>query len=411
MVVLNLDGATGTAPEIKQFGRIAKRQVSIGEKWHSEGFAEAEKKDNKRPPVGIKGELNNNGHHDTYDLGVDYSTKQDEHWRGISGGAVFSGYESNDIIGIIVSCRANYGAQRLNATPTFKLLEQESFRRIVYAEIDVEAEKREKLAWAAKEIEQLLDHANVLKRLSVELKAGADAATITDTLLHLPLPRLLNVLNTMRVDFQKAAELSSLECTRKIFNVLLPALFDCHLTALARRHKETFVEVSLNPAIATESVAEIIMAGADDRGTVFILEKPNALPFGAFNRHKSLPLPGKIEIGPDKKQTHLECFHRQMIDEFAVSSGAIEPDLIEDAADEIEHLATRTYDKQTRYCTYTLPEAADERAVLREVIESLQRDYRYLVFIELTSDRNLRRNEQKQVRPIRDMLDVNKQNK
>lgn len=401
--------------ENMRFAPLSEQVCESDQRWESEGFPAAGKRDDMHNAVGLKGGTyrdNTGERKDWLELGVDDKAKEPKLWRGASGSPVFS---HGKIIGVIHSYPKQFAGDRFHATPMWRLLKIPKFWRQVYGEINEPEEKAAKWCWARQEIcLSIKNNSQVLESLHTRLNIQTDASqaniskeafALADALLNRPLERSLVLLNEIRIQFQKANEAMALQRTREILNTLLPALFDCRLNALVRHQKQNFVEVCLNPAIATTTAAEILMAGADNRSTAFILETAKSLPFGVYNRHKSLPLPGTIEIGPDSKQQHLNNFHQQMIDEFAISEGESQEFLIEEAKLQLEHFAVNEYQQETRYCTYKLPDGDAERRIFQEIVQDLQQTYQHLVFIELDADNKRRLQESRQMFPIRDMLD------
>jgi len=279
-------------------------------------------------------------------------------------------------------------------------------------EVDDQAESKKRLEWAQGEITALLKKSPelALKRLRDSLGLGSvdmEQQHITERLLkERSLQERLNLLNKLRVEFQKQKEHQSLKCIKDLLNILLPAVFNHRLIAQMRNQKNSFAPFVPDPQIATETAAEIIMAGVDDRSTIFKpLQQEYELPEGEFNHCKELSPESGFQR--NYKESYIQNFHTHMTNTFAPGQKSQTI-----AALRVKHLATRNYgeydEKQTQYYTFKMPNNSDDKTLFIEVIKELQRKYPYLMFINLDQDDNKYSDEFEQMFRVGDMLYVNK---
>ncbi len=394
-------------PGIKNPGRLTKRTPAPGTQWTSQGFAKAVARDGSRPSVAMLGEVIDCNPSGIYQLGVKYSVEDEEHWRGISGGPVFV---DDEIIGVFTSCPDNFNATQLRATAARKLLDIPEFTQTLCEEIDEQAEREKRLEWARAEITSLLEEqgadSQLLRQLRDRLDPGKELSTedfprISELLLDdCPLAERLDLLNELRVRFHKQKDHRSVECIRALLNVLLPAVFDHRMIALLRNSKDSIAHVAFDARINTETAAEIIMAGGDDRAVSFdLLEQENQLPRGKFNHYKELP-PESGFRNNSTKDSYIRDFQDHIIKTFAPGR------ISESAALRIKQLATRSYDKQTQYCTYKLPDKEADKKTFLELVAEIQVKYPYLVFINLDADETKHLDEIDNMYKVADMQEI-----
>ncbi|MDM8548258.1 hypothetical protein QUF61_17340 [Candidatus Venteria ishoeyi] len=372
---------------VKGSARLSHKKPAGNEHWQSEGFpAAGERDDNLREAVGLQGKTYQAAEtQDWFELGVDNPVKQAKLWEGASGSPVFV---DNEIIGIITSFQKPFGGNRFKATPAWKLLDIPEFRQKLCEEIDEDQEREQRWQWALEEITTLLEeqgaNSPLLKqlrdRLDFDIELDTEPQHISERLLDdCALSERLDLLNELRVRFQKQKDDSGVACIRSLLNILLPALFGHRLIALLRNQKDSLTHLAFTAEIATETAAEIIMAGGDDRAVKFeMLEQENELPRGKFNHDNELPPEGGFRN--KTKDSYIRDFQAHIIKTFA-------PGRISDsAALRIRQLATRSYGKQTQYCTYKIPDKEADKKHFTELIAEIQTKYPYLVFINLDTD-------------------------
>ena len=114
---------------VKTYGMLTRSKPKTDARWESEGFAKVGKKEGGTcPPVPLKGATYSMGEQGVFHLGVDDPAYQPSAWKGASGSPVFV---DGKIQGVIVIAQADFPANRLAATPSFKLLNEPSFRQAI----------------------------------------------------------------------------------------------------------------------------------------------------------------------------------------------------------------------------------------------------------------------------------------
>lgn len=197
-------------------------------------------------------------------------------------------------------------------------------------------------------------------------------------------------------------EKSAVDGVRNIVNVVLPAVFNHGIIEWVRKCKSDLNYATVSVPVATRTVAEIIMAGVDNRAARFRSLSPGEkLPEGIFN------IPTPPEGGIDEAGDRFEnAFHKQVIDKFVGTEIRSEKrdkqTLIGLAADELEYLSED--ESRTHYFVYGLPTDVSARQICESRIRNLKKSYRSLVFLNLSDDGDLLRQEYRQYRPLHDIL-------
>lgn len=377
-------------------------------RWVSEGFARAgRKEDGNRRPVGLQGRAYSMAEAaQEFELGVDDPTSLADGWRGLSGCPVFV---DQKILGVVKTCPANFDARRLKATPMWRLHEHPGFRKhLGYPER--ERQLREMLDAVAgllapcpKATEALVGE---LSGNGGRIDAGKRPEDLADALMRLRFEDLLPKLNRIHDALcRDAKNTASADATavEELSARLLPVIYDAAVIE-GTRTRVTGGQVALmSLPSATRTLAEIIMAGTDRRPSEF---RPAAgeldFPLGL------LALPDPPESGIDAgHESFLRNWHVQMIEKFASPEDRgryrDQPEeLIQRAADELNH-QLESYSKRFYYFA-VLPPDEPARLAWRALFGELKRLYPPIAFVTLTDARDMERNEQRQLRPLRDML-------
>jgi hypothetical protein len=388
--------------EVDHWGMLSEEKPSDTMHWCSEGFARAGKRDDgERRPVGMQGKVFSMADNATeFEAGDDYAVNHDKQWSGASGSPVFVG---DKIIGVIVSCPENFDARRLRATPLWRLLQRPGFCKAIGYD-----ERKERLGWARGEIVSILSGSTAICEELANRLESVDGVTqhrddhLADWLLKLTLKRFLRVTKQVKSALFKKSEKLAVDGIRKIVNVVLPAVFNHGIVEWVRTCKSELNYATVSVPVATRTVAEIIMAGVDSRAARFRSLSPGeTLPEGIFN------IPTPPEGGIDEAGDRFEnAFHKQIIDKFVgteiKSEKRDKQTLIGLAADELEYLSKD--ESRTHYFIYSLPADVSARQICESRIRDLKRCYRSLVFLNLSDDGNLLRQEYQQYRPLHDIL-------
>jgi hypothetical protein len=112
---------------VNSWGQLVGRRPVDHEKWASEGFPFVGERGTK--PVPLQGKTHSMGDRsECFHLSVAAPADKAKRWKGASGAPVFV---DEEIIGVIVTVPRHYNANRFEAVPVFKLLENAAFRKAV----------------------------------------------------------------------------------------------------------------------------------------------------------------------------------------------------------------------------------------------------------------------------------------
>ena len=212
--------------ELPDYGMLSAEKPADGMNWVSEGFARAGRKDDgSRNPVPMLGEAHSAADTDpTFHVGVRYSTTLDQGWKGASGSPIFV---DNKIIGVVISCPENFYQVRLLATPTWKLLQVEKFRREIGYDDRVKrlASIKGKIADALRRSPAAvaaLDEDSRTLHQSLDVRAHTLAGVILDLRIEQVLSRAKKAYKSL-MDRGQGADAAAV---REAANLVVPALFD-----------------------------------------------------------------------------------------------------------------------------------------------------------------------------------------
>ncbi|HMY15847.1 MAG TPA: serine protease [Polyangium sp.] len=211
-----------------------------------------------------------------------------EKFNGLSGGAVVI---RERIVGVLRAVPMNWGGKRLEATPVGVFADVPDFRKAlgIGKEDEILDERIQRLIV---DVTAMLADAPDLvvalgKRLKLSLAPGQGAHDVARTLVRQrKAVEIAGVFNQVDADLAKtrpAGQDRIIAC--KILWRILPLATDWQslVTAALRDFPDrstattNFVELPLR----TETIAEIVMAGIDDRSCQYALPGPGKMPLGA----------------------------------------------------------------------------------------------------------------------------------
>lgn len=407
------------------FGFLSGSRPQNNSDWEGAGFACAGGDDNYRKPrpVNVLGKVHSARDHDPrFELGAEFPPEAEEGWEGISGSPVFV---HGKIIGVIVVCPANFRAQRLRATPTWKLLEDPEFRKAVGYDEQLGRRQlfEERVALILEKSEAAIEAVTEglepsLNRAGVELFDQARQSA--RRLLDLDVPEVITRCKHAHDKLSGRKLPGDARVVADLVQLLLPAVYDHGVIEAVRCRKYDIDAALLELPAGIRTVAEVIMAGVDRRLTLFRSDRER-FPEGTY----SLPLPpeggfdadGKAfraawnehlanQFGPADADTLRRAWNDYMVGRFA----DMEPrtrqrhrsEYIRDAADELEYRAREQ--GKTYYFLTDAPADEQARRTLRNLIGELKKDYPAVVFLQLNDDQDLERNEKRIFRPLCDLL-------
>ena len=401
-------------PEAVGWGIVSSEKPLDGMRWSSGGFARATRHEDVRNPDGFGGEIRSTSDQDAcFELTEDLQPEKGQDWKGVSGMPVFVGRK---ILGVVRSVTPNVDTKTLYATPTWRLLEDEAFRRAIgYDEQlerveSVKVELAKTLTRSTDAIDTLveklrmdnemagLDHTQRAKQLADRLLPATDIRLVIDTLRDTH--RSLCEDDETAEQGTKAAEIVT-----KAAHLIVPAVYDYGVVQWTRSQKgsDGIALVPLPAGIKT--VAEIIMAGVDGRKTKLRQRKTELdYPEGELSLPQ-LPECG-IDLGGAKArealQKHLEGKFtpekveglRHAVDDYLIAT-KYPPDpgkervisweqRIKPTADQIARESRDS--KQTFYLVLPLPDDVEGENAMRSLAKSLKKDYSAIMFLSLDHD-------------------------
>jgi len=315
--------------------------------WESEGFARAGKREGDRPAIPLGGKAYSVANYsDWLVLTERGKASKEELWCGVSGSPVFM-VNSRTIIGVTTECPKNYDAARLNAIPTWKLLQCEGFRNEIGYDIHEKQKERTR-----KNIENILSKsAKASKRLSDRLTDKSDGANLPTILINLPVVKLLELCHGAITELLECDEPNAAFIVQQLVYLLTPIIFDQKIINVVRSKSPHGI---CRVSVATTTVAEIIMAGMDERSVDFMPhDNPRDDLIGKNNLHSQL------NCGIDGGKLKAEEVTSHLIEKYAGLSEQTKAQiigrekLIQDAADELELISK--YESRTLYYIYILP--------------------------------------------------------
>lgn len=432
-------------PDAVGWGPVSHERPRDGMPWVSEGFPRAAKYGNRRNPSSFIGKVCSKAPTEPYfELTVDAAPEDEEGWKGVSGMPVFVGRK---ILGVVKSVPPNFKAGKLYATPTWKLLEDEDFRRKIGCDDQAVRIKNIKNKLLNNMLGKSPDVVNALiEQLGISddmvgLNDGQRADHLAERLLETD---IRVVIHTLRAAHRSLCEddgdTSQQNATAaailvKAAQLIVPALYD-YATVKWVGSQRGGGHAALVPLPACiKTVAEIIMAGVDGREAKF---RPREHEVEPPEGELSLPHPPECGIASsddkigiasrdDKTRTaahaHLSkkfCLEegakkfRRMIDDglFALykpSPGEPEIKLAEQRVGATAKQLRRMQedDNMTFYMVFYLPDDEAERNALLTVIQSLKEDYKEaILFLGLNPDFEQREQEKDLFYPFYRMLPV-----
>jgi len=393
--------------------------------WSGAGFAGAGGRDRneQRRVVNVQGKVHSAPDADSqFELGVDYATEEEAGWRGISGSAVFV---HGRIIGVVVTCPDNFDAERLRATPLWKILGDASFRRTVGYD-DQQKRRRqfqqkvarvlEDSAAAMQELTRGLAPALNLAGLSLPDQARSTAARLLD----LGVPEVITRCKQVHDELADGDRPDDAKVVVDLIQLLLPAIYDHGVIEAVRTRKYQVDAALIELPAGIRTVAEVIMAGVDRRRTLY-REDQERFPEGVY----SLPLPPEggfdgdgeafrrawnehliNKLCPADAETLRCAWDDYMIGRFAAPEPRARQratrELIELAADELDYRSREQ--GKTYYFLTDAPAEADARRALAQMIGQLKESYPAVVFLQLNDAHELERSEKRQYRPFCDLV-------
>jgi len=410
-------------PGVRGFGIVSESQLLDGAAWSSAGFPDAGKDDKGRRPVGFSGRTHSMSEHAAY-FEIDVTVAPDEaaDWRGASGMPICAARGCR-ILGIAREVPPKMGAQRLHAVPTWKLLQEPTFR----AALGFDDREKRRASYGRKLAAELEKSQKAIT--AIRETGGVAEATTAESLAA----RLLDMTDPEQVagllrdaydaleaecELAETAELrSALTAIEVAVQYVVPCQCDLGVVETIRTNAlagATLAEIDC----ALAMVAEIYMAGAESRRTQFRpRDHENDFPEG----QRQLPEPPHAGMkGQDRRRDDiLEALTRKyqvgtwnrtrnqiddiLIERFAATSGSTEKtreQSIEAAATQLRNVSRRG----RYYLICRLPANESARAEMVSGLNKLARDYDALVILVLLGDGGVENQERRRFGHLQQML-------
>lgn len=414
-------------------GIVSHDRPLVRMKWTGEGFPGATRYMERQSTNSFSGNVCSKSPNEShFELTVERGPEEKDDWKGISGMSVFFGRK---IIGIVRSDLPNSKARKLAATPTWKLLDDETFRKAIGYD--------DRAALTRKAREKLI---KVLKRSPSVVSAliEQEQIDIGDDVVNLDseqrIERLVEQLLLLKTDTSAAIEaLYRAHCTLceeddesnvqrakaaeilvSAAQLIVPTVYDYGVIQWTRSQQDAPL-VPLPVHLKTS--AEIIMAGVDGRETRLRHRKSEKdYPEGEL----SLPQIPECGIDPgdtiareaqrghlDRKFNPIVEVSRRPLDDYLEAnyyqseSGApkrTREERIELTAGALER--RRRLKGQAFYMLFYLPQDTGEQYAIRSLVQALKKDYPAIMFLSLDPTSEQERLDQDLVYPFCCMLPI-----
>ena len=276
---------TRPANVYSQSGLLSNDMPMQDTRWSSQGFPKASELNSVRPSRSFGGKVHSMAHRAfKFEIEEDSPPQKIEDWKGVSGMPVVV---NGMICGVVNTAQPNYADnKRLEATPTWRLLEDPEFRnKIGY---DEQRERVEKVK--GKLVELLARSALAMETLVKQLGCAPSvtgfgsqklADYLADSLfgqdIHLVIENLARTHQELRkIDGEDSAKAA--ESVSQAAQLIVPAI--CQPGHVASVKFGQSMELVCLP-VCTKTLAEIVMAGVDGRqGQFHDREDENDFPGG-----------------------------------------------------------------------------------------------------------------------------------
>ena len=389
-------------------GRLVGRRIRPGEDWESMGFARANKHEDIREPGHFSGTLRSMAEGDSFFELIEEAkpdTKAD--WSGVSGMPVFVGSE---ILGVVKQVPPNYGHKKLEAVPTWRLLQDEAFKQ----HLGLEDETQVRIERARQRLLRLLERSEAATRdLAAALNPKRGCGQIVDcrtwvveTLLNQTpsLEQLFEMALNAQFRRRVARDMAGAKVAAELMLTILPAIQDAAVLADVRRCKGDAAVCTIALPTKLRTLAEIIMAGVDLRAARL---RPPATNLVFPEGEASLPEPPESGRDADGKQfsrdwrVHLVkmfntdskqfsgAFREYLKERFIQSdlrssyAGISEQELLDVVAQQLQQKAEAKQDRLTYYFIAQMPEDPKARKAREAVLADLKAEFPHIAFLRL----------------------------
>ncbi len=389
-------------------GRLVERQSRDGERWESSGFARANKREEIREPGEFGGTLRSQAEgKQFFEVLEDAQPVAEDQWSGVSGMPVCVGSE---ILGVVKHVPRHYDHKKLEAVPTWRLLQDEDFKKHLGLADDTQM----RLERARQLLLRLLERSEEVTRdLAAALNPKRGCGHIPDcrnwvveTLLNETpsLERLFDMAIGVQDRRRAKGDRPGVRVTAELMLTILPVIQDAAVLSEVHRCKgdASICTIALRTKLST--LAEIIMAGVDRRAAQL---RPPATKLVFPEGVASLPEPPESGRDADGKQfardwrAHLVetfdtdlaqfsgAFRDYLKERFIPSdfrsphAGVSEQELLDTVAAQLRQEAEAKQDRLTYYFITRLPSSPKAREARETVLSELKADFPHIAFLRL----------------------------
>jgi hypothetical protein len=418
-------------PEVRNFGLVSRERPRDGMDWASAGFPRASLIDEVTHHASFGGKMFGMPQTASYfELDVSAPPATEKDWSGASGMPICH-QNSRVVLGVAIKIPKKFGAHKLHATPTWKLLDDPDFRKAVgYDEQQGRLDRFRRrlvqvLTPSPRAIVAIVDKSGLTDGQGTTVQATADAVAEQLLRCHLidgvaAIRKAYDFIEEEREYGENPELKGAAEVLRRAVQLVAPCLYDDGLVGAIRAHKGDQDITIFELPCFFPTVAEIVMAGVDNRGTEFL---PRESEIHYPEGRRQLPAPPETGIGEVAKQSEAirEGLTRKfspggwsslrtqiddyMYRRFVDPGGAVDQQRearIRNAAIELKNLSTRS----SYYLLYRLPADEHARRELEEGLRALKRDYQPLIIFGLTGDSSVETRERADFGPFSLMLPV-----
>jgi hypothetical protein len=414
-------------PEVRNFGLVSRERPRDGMEWSSAGFPRASLIDEVTHHSSFGGKLFGMPQTASYfELDVSPPPATEKDWSGASGMPICHP-NSRVVLGVAKEVPKKFGAHKLHATPSWKLLDDADFRKAIgydeqHRQLD-EFQRRlvQILTSSARAIAAIVYENGLVDAQGASVQPTADAVATQLLRCHLAdavaaIRKAYDFIERER-EYAESAELKgATEALSRAVQLVAPCLYDDGVVGAIRANRADQDITIFEVPCFFPTVAEIVMAGVDNRATEFL---PRESEIHYPDGRRQLPAPPEAGIGGAREQQEAirEALTRKFspggwgglrrqIDDYLYQrfvQGAVdraEEVRIRNAAIELKNQSTRS----SYYLLYRLPADEQARRELEEGLRGLKRDYPALIILGLTGGAEVETRDREEFGPFRSML-------
>jgi len=292
-------------PEGAPYVGFSRAEPSAHARWESAGFARAAGRDDnrRRKYWHMDGDILSYASSIEHQFELANPTNKEPPepagWLGASGSPVFS---NGQLCGVIVSYFSEDLPQILKATPSHAFSDLPAFKQHLEGPLSL-AQKQRDTVYQDK-ISHLLSsstQANLALHACVCQSKGKAPRIVAEHLLQLELGEAMDACAKARKQLLGRGEVQAAACIKQVLDCVLPVLQDFRLLHTVREKRGSQAHALIRLPVGIKTLAEIIMAGVDERACLHRPRKKRLeYPGGQYE------LPHAPELGFDAEGKALD---------------------------------------------------------------------------------------------------------